>query len=399
MSLSPPRRRNGGERTTQFYWCHQCHRMVRVFSDHPSQIICPRCLGQFLQEIDPTRPRAFNEIFAWDPYHEARLLEALSLVLDPPLRGHNHHDFGQGDEAETEAVTNRGRRWLWRRSHSRERWEEEGDNRVPRWRNNEVGWPLGNGLGASGRNWIILRPAGPPGQNGGFSPRNGNPRPTRLEVGDFFTGPGLNELIQELTQNDRPGPPPAPDCAINAMPTVKITSTHLINDSHCPVCKEEYSVGEQVRELPCKHIYHSDCIVPWLQLHNSCPVCRHEVPSPSSESDECEVGEGQRRDRCLRLRQLMSLWPLRSRYRRINPHEGIDSNLGPIFTFMKNRSKTFKFCSEHPGAFLLYSLMLLPLPQAFVSYRLLRFKTFITCISYLKGLTDRFSFLISNCSS
>lgn len=323
MSLSPPRERNNGDRTYQFYWCYQCNRSVRIASDNPSQIICPRCLGQFLQEIDTTRPRAFNEIITWDPFPEARLLEALSLVLDPPLRGLNN-GVGRGDEAETEAARNRGRRWLRRRSHSREHWEAEADTGVPgRRRNNELGgrlgWPFGNGLGAQGRTWIVLRPTGPPGQNGPF-PQSENMRPPRFELRDFFSGPGLNELIEELTQNDRPGPPPAPDSAINAMPTVKITPTHLINDSHCPVCKEEFKVGEEVRELPCNHVYHSDCIVPWLQLHNSCPVCRHEVPVPSDESDESHEGED-RRVRCMRLRQLASLWPFRSRYRRINPQD------------------------------------------------------------------------------
>ncbi|KAF7833624.1 putative E3 ubiquitin-protein ligase RHC1A [Senna tora] len=102
--------------------------------------------------------------------------------------------------------------------------------------------------------------------------------PRRVDFGDYFMGPGLEELIEQLTMNDHRGPPPASHSSIDAMPTIKITQTHLRSDSHCPVCKEKFELGSEARQMPCNHIYHSDCIVPWLVQHNSCPVCRVELP-------------------------------------------------------------------------------------------------------------------------
>lgn len=99
----------------------------------------------------------------------------------------------------------------------------------------------------------------------------------RENGGDYFVGPGVEEFFEHVTQSDPRVPPPASRSSIDALPTIKISKKHVRADSTCAVCKENFELGSQVRKLPCKHLYHSDCIVPWLEQRSSCPVCRQEL--------------------------------------------------------------------------------------------------------------------------
>ncbi|GAB2251635.1 hypothetical protein Droror1_Dr00004482 [Drosera rotundifolia] len=47
--------------------------------------------------------------------------------------------------------------------------------------------------------------------------------------------------------------------------------------SECPICLEEFHVGNEVRGLPCAHNFHVDCIDQWLRLNVKCPRCRCSV--------------------------------------------------------------------------------------------------------------------------
>ncbi|KAH6799970.1 hypothetical protein C2S52_000434 [Perilla frutescens var. hirtella] len=323
MSLSPPRANGNGN--FPLYWCYQCHRTVRIASHDPSRVLCPRCFGQFLYEIDMARPQPVFEFTAYDPSPEARIIEAWALLLDPPI-GLNNPSPRDDGPIDRPSILSRTRAHGGRRGRHREP-EEAG-----RWFRRRRGtlidefeddeWGPDSGIIARPRTWVFVRPTGPI-----ISDRN-RPRERLLPPGvidprNYFAGPGLQNLIEEITQNDRPGPAPAPDSAINAIPTIKIAPTHIETDTECPVCKEEFKVGMEARELPCNHIFHSDCIVPWLRLHNSCPVCRHEleIPHQSHEDESSELHDEDISDRrCPRLRRLSNMWPFRSRYRPLRPH-------------------------------------------------------------------------------
>lgn len=44
----------------------------------------------------------------------------------------------------------------------------------------------------------------------------------------------------------------------------------------CSICFEEVGVLENICKLPCKHAFHSECILPWLLEKKNCPNCRKE---------------------------------------------------------------------------------------------------------------------------
>ena len=55
----------------------------------------------------------------------------------------------------------------------------------------------------------------------------------------------------------------------------------------CPICLEPFDEKEEdgVLQMPCarQHMFHRSCLLQWLQDHNSCPVCRHCLPTQEDE--------------------------------------------------------------------------------------------------------------------
>ena len=66
----------------------------------------------------------------------------------------------------------------------------------------------------------------------------------------------------------------AGDIDVVQFPTVEVSQQQADAGSQCVFCLDDYDVGEKVRQLPCEHYFHTDCLAPWLIEHNTCPTCR-----------------------------------------------------------------------------------------------------------------------------
>jgi hypothetical protein len=42
----------------------------------------------------------------------------------------------------------------------------------------------------------------------------------------------------------------------------------------CSICLTSYQLKDRLRELPCRHCFHMDCIDQWLERSTLCPICK-----------------------------------------------------------------------------------------------------------------------------
>ncbi|KAH7529442.1 E3 ubiquitin-protein ligase RING1 [Ziziphus jujuba] len=261
-----------GAGAPQLYFCHVCDRTVTLTPSPTSDLLCPVCNGGFVEELG-TPPNPNPNTFL--PFsHESPSLGAAGFPFLFSTAASSGPTSGPATVVDDLSA-------LFGAGPTR--------NQHLTFQDPDAFNPflfLQNylqTLRANGANVQFVIDSGGSGDPAGFRV------PSNLNLGDYFFGPGLEQLIQQLAENDpnRYGTPPASKSAIQGLPVVKISEELLASDSsQCAVCKDTFELGEEAKQMPCKHIYHSDCIVPWLELHNSCPVCRYELPTDDPDYEQ-----------------------------------------------------------------------------------------------------------------
>lgn len=114
----------------------------------------------------------------------------------------------------------------------------------------------------------------------------------RTNISNAF--PLFEELIENLADTDgsRRGAPPAAVSFVRSLASLVISEDQEKQDGLvCAICKDSLTAGTVVNQLPCFHLYHHSCILPWLSARSTCPLCRYELPT-----DDKDCAQSTRRD-------------------------------------------------------------------------------------------------------
>ncbi|XP_065870614.1 probable E3 ubiquitin-protein ligase RHC2A [Euphorbia lathyris] len=255
---------------SSYYWCYRCSRFV-LAAGSEERITCPDCASGFLEELEIGEDVSGQRIL---PPPASSSPPSTAAAATAMLMMGTHTNTDRDPVRRTRRITG----------------DRSPINPVIVLRGGGVGGGGGGGIvgGTGGGSQSQSDGGESEGSGRGFElyydDGNGSGlRPLPRGMTEFLLGSGFERLLDQISQIEINGigrceHPPASKSAVESMPTVIINESHTSMESHCAVCKEPFELEAEAREMPCKHIYHSDCILPWLSLRNSCPVCRHELP-------------------------------------------------------------------------------------------------------------------------
>ncbi|KAF3322968.1 E3 ubiquitin-protein ligase RING1-like protein [Carex littledalei] len=87
-------------------------------------------------------------------------------------------------------------------------------------------------------------------------------------------------------------PAPTSNASIQSLKIVERREEEK-TEEECTICLEKIFDNENkeavVKETPCGHIYHGECIDKWLEIHVSCPLCRYKMTPDNGEEEVLEV--------------------------------------------------------------------------------------------------------------
>ncbi|XP_035826047.1 E3 ubiquitin-protein ligase RNF126 [Aplysia californica] len=265
------------------FFCHECRSEVRP---NIPAYTCSRCNSGFIEEMESgpaAQPQSSASATPTDP--AVQFAEMLSNAFLDPLR----NSGGPGTMWGTRHRYNTRQASQAPRNPTEDTEESEDDDMrgvapsaVFHFTPGDLHQP-GQQTFHGIINYMIQRLGSDLGGGPPFVHLHGNP-------GDYAWGTGgLDAIISQLfSQLEGSGAPPAQKEKIESLPTVTIDQSHIDATLQCAICMDDFELYQKVRKLPCDHMYHSECIVKWLEMHGTCPVCRKDLNGEDTSTNEVD---------------------------------------------------------------------------------------------------------------
>ena len=124
-----------------------------------------------------------------------------------------------------------------------------------------------------------------------------------------FINPMARIIFINNMQNQHEGNPPAAKTSIEKLKHFKMekkyckkseSDSNKLEFPECSICLMEINEGQDTILIPCGHMFHDNCVTKWLNMHNTCPLCRFELPTDNTEYEKLRNERNQQRGNNIR---------------------------------------------------------------------------------------------------
>ena len=213
---------------TSSYWCHVCSKETDVVEREDEELECVICKGNFVEECVGREDEDQEN-------HPSNFV----VPSSPPFRSQN-----TGNQIPPISLSSSGQTRI--AGHNVQQLLDQ-----------------------------VLRGIGMGGASTTVQTRN-------FTLGDYAFG-DMDSILNQLLQVEGRAKPRTSQEFIKNLKEIEISDA---SSEDCAVCKECFEKKQIAHRLPCGHMYHRDCILPWIQKHNTCPVCRHVLPSEQQQQQQ-----------------------------------------------------------------------------------------------------------------
>jgi Ring finger domain len=124
--------------------------------------------------------------------------------------------------------------------------------------------------------------------------------PFLLCLAFVFCFPCMYHLLQMVSADNEDNDPERVEKRISKLKHMTYQpGMYTAEDAECAVCMEDYKLGDELRELPCKHHFHQECCDRWLRMKQTCPLCVQridKVPKSASKYQAASVASSNSSD-------------------------------------------------------------------------------------------------------